>query len=698
MIVEKWSPPVTKRLPKRPITGFADLFGEQARLGAAVVSRLMTLLESWGYSRLQLPIVERAEAFSEEVIGHSPWPEWDTRSSFLLDVQNYSDGYRGVEGKTEALLIPEGTVSVARWLAGWVEGREAPFPLKVMYHCQCFRNEPVDKLSTTKLRQFEQVGMEILGSDDITADIETLDLVAEGLTILGVAHSHIRHRVSDIGIFNHLASGVAMDEQTRVALKESLDGIAEARAGGDRTRQEREQKTFMDTLQRIGQEGQQLTRWLALAETCTADVLKSHAAAVLPPALLEPIAERVGVLRRLGYDAVADLAVVRSHEYYTGMVMEIDVVEPGAVKIEVAGGGRYDRMIGAFVDSGITRIPAVGFAFGLQRLLELVRAPAKLQHVVSLPTAGEVDFVIERSNDYCSDRARAEALRARGLRVDLLTGNPAGGVHAYARRQGARVFRPAPDPLEALFSEAYSELFLQPRAGEVAEREIEALLGWIDAKDSPPKRFLDVPCGIGRHAVALARRGHTVVGIERSEEYRRKASEAARNAGVIERIEIREGDLRWLDLPSAAFDHATCLYNSLGYYDDADDYVLLCRLARALRPGGSLALEVLNRDWVLANYQDRRWMQDAASLLLESNRFDPATSSSVSEYCFARGGTDGAPKQFRFRLYSAHEIVSLLRKAGFAEITLASTLDGKAFDIRGSDKICLRATLANDPL
>ena len=68
-----------------------------------------------------------------------------------------------------------------------------------------------------------------------------------------------------------------------------------------------------------------------------------------------------------------DLSVVRSHEYYTGLSFELDVKVEEVKYVEIAGGGRYDKLVGNFVNNTtLSRIPSTGFAFGIERVIEML--------------------------------------------------------------------------------------------------------------------------------------------------------------------------------------------------------------------------------------------------------------------------------------------------------------------------------------
>ncbi|MCY3019745.1 MAG: ATP phosphoribosyltransferase regulatory subunit [Planctomycetota bacterium] len=685
-----------RTLPCDPLPGFVDCFGRTARAESYIACRLLSLFESWGYAPLKIPLVEHASSFSESITGHSPWPEWDARSSFCLEVLDYADGYRGVIRRSAAVLIPEGTISVSRWLAGLVRSGRAFYPIKVSYHCHCFRNEPLARLSGAKRRHFEQVGLEAIGSEHDYADIETLHLIAEGLLALGVGRSSIRHRISDITLFNFLAAELVVSEQERVFLKECLDAIAENRASGNQAEAGRFRNAYVDALERHGVVGKRLQAWCGLADTLSASPVASRLRGLLPQEPLERVDRRVAEMRALGFEAVADLSVVRSHEYYTAMTMEVDVVANGEVFVEVAGGGRYDRLIGAFLGSD-ARIPAVGFAYGLQRLLPFVAPADGPQAVMVWPSGADTDVVLPRSGAYRDDYCQAEAVRDRGRRVDVFLGDQSkpDAAEAYARTRGAEVFLPGQnDPLDALFSRHYPALYLDMIGEQRNETEVDEALAWLNVTDGRLCRILDVPCGIGRHSIPLARRGHRVRAIDRSADFLAIARARAKQAGVGELIEFQRGDLRWLNAGLADCDHALILYNSLGFYADEDDLATLKAVSRVLRPGGGLIVQMHNRDWILAHYQPLRWRRAGVTVLLERSTFEPMSSRSSSEYVYCADGgqapADARPLTAQFRLYSAHELVRLFCEAGFTDVVVGSTLKGDPFDPVTSCSVVVR--------
>src|SRR6266702_2077566 len=96
----------------------------------------------------------------------------------------------------------------------------------------------------------------------------------------------------------------------------------------------------------------------------------------------------------------------------------------------------------------------------------------------------------------------------------------------------------------------------------------------------PHARLLDVPCGGGRHSLALAARGHQATGVDLSSDFLREARKQAKERHLEVAWEQREMD----DLPwQNEFDGAFCFGNSFGYLDDAGNSRFLKAVARALK-------------------------------------------------------------------------------------------------------------------
>src|SRR5262245_62252316 len=120
-----------------------------------------------------------------------------------------------------------------------------------------------------------------------------------------------------------------------------------------------------------------------------------------------------------------------------------------------------------------------------------------------------------------------------------------------------------------------------------AEAQVDAIVALMGLEAGA--RVLDLCCGVGRHAIALARRGCLVTGVDRMAAYLDQARERARAAGI--EVELVRSDMRTF-VRHEAFDAAVNLYTSFGYFDDPlDDLRVARNVAASVRPGGRALFE-----------------------------------------------------------------------------------------------------------
>ncbi len=187
-------------------------------------------------------------------------------------------------------------------------------------------------------------------------------------------------------------------------------------------------------------------------------------------------------------------------------------------------------------------------------------------------------------------------------------------------------------------------------------------------------RVLDLCCGHGRHAVELARRGHQVTGLDLSPERLGMARERAARFGV--ELELVEADMR--RIPVSGFAAVLLLYESFGFLEtDAEHLQALKATWQALTPGGQLLLQVDNRDHVLTQ-PSRQWGGYGTFLWWEDNRFDPLTSRNHLRYTGLERATGASFEQsIHYRLFSLHELKTLVEAAGFEILGYWGSLEGQ---------------------
>jgi SAM-dependent methyltransferase len=201
--------------------------------------------------------------------------------------------------------------------------------------------------------------------------------------------------------------------------------------------------------------------------------------------------------------------------------------------------------------------------------------------------------------------------------------------------------------------------------------EVDAIVRLLGLE--PPARILDLPCGIGRHAAELARRGFAVTGVDLHEPYLAEARAAAPGAEWV------RADMREFRRPQA-FDAVLNLYTSFGYFEDPeDDRRVAGNALESLRTGGAFVIEMNGKEVLAAKYQERRWHElEDGSRMVERCIVEDGWRAVRSEWTLYRRD-ERRVTHFWTRLYAGTELERLLLDVGFAEVKLFSWFDGRPY-------------------
>jgi SAM-dependent methyltransferase len=233
------------------------------------------------------------------------------------------------------------------------------------------------------------------------------------------------------------------------------------------------------------------------------------------------------------------------------------------------------------------------------------------------------------------------------------------------------------EAFDALFSDFYLRAYAAVQRDEEARRQALAAVRLAGCREGGD--VLDVPCGFGRHTVPLAQAGFRVVGVDRSQAL---LAEARRRADGTAGLELIGADYRDLPLPDERFDAAVNLFSSLGYLGDEGDTRVLSEIRRVLRPGAALVIELLHRDLLVRRFAEQDWRSlGAARLLLEQRTFDAASGIVQTTQTLIDGDGRRESRSWSLRVYTATELVGMLRRAGFAEMRCLGDLEGAPFGL-----------------
>lgn len=214
----------------------------------------------------------------------------------------------------------------------------------------------------------------------------------------------------------------------------------------------------------------------------------------------------------------------------------------------------------------------------------------------------------------------------------------------------------------------------RPQVRAAADEEAAHIVRLLGIE--PPTRILDLPCGVGRHAVALAKRGFNITGVDVTASYLAEAAARAAEAGVEAQCEWVRGDMRsWRR--EGAFDAAINIYTSFGYFQDPeDDRRVAAGYYASLRPGGRVIFEMVNKDWLLKRFQASDWHEEPdGTIVLEQRNLSGDGSWLENRWLLIRGA-DRREVRFGHRLYNAQDLTALLEGVGFSGVRIYGSLAG----------------------
>ena len=218
---------------------------------------------------------------------------------------------------------------------------------------------------------------------------------------------------------------------------------------------------------------------------------------------------------------------------------------------------------------------------------------------------------------------------------------------------------------ERFFSDEYLMTVPPPTAAQISRQVdfIEQSLGLQKGA-----MVLDVGCGLGLHSIELARRGHLVVGLDLSLAMITRAAETAQQQGL--KINFLHADIREIAF-DGAFDAVICMGTTFGFFDDDANRDVLNRLYQALRPGGRILLDVVNRDYVVRWQPNLVWFEGEGCVCMEESDFNYFNSRLVVKRTVMREDGQQSNSEYSLRTYSLHELGQLTQALGFRVIEVS---------------------------
>lgn len=311
------------------LRGMNDILSNDYERFEYFISTASTIAKRYGFHYIETPLLEETALFKRSV----------GESSDIVGKEMYQFTDKG---GNDVCLRPEGTAGVVRAFVQNKLDKKGGIH-RFYYHGSMFRYERPQK---GRLRQFHQFGVESFGVDSVYEDALMIMMVADILKALGIGYSL---KLNSLGDQNCMP---AYREKLIAFIDTCGDAICEDCQRRKSTNPIRVLDCKNQACQNLYTQAPKLLNHLCTGCESDFETLKS-------------------ILDQHNINYELDTNLVRGLDYYSKTAFEFVSDEIGS-QSAIAGGGRYDRLI-EFLDGKPT--PAVGFALGIERLMELIVMP-----------------------------------------------------------------------------------------------------------------------------------------------------------------------------------------------------------------------------------------------------------------------------------------------------------------------------------
>lgn len=352
-------------LKKKPVTGMKDMMPDEMEIRDYVIHLIKETYKTFGFQSIETPCVEHIENLCSRQGGDN--------EKLIFKILKRGEKLKLETAKEELDIVDGGlrydlTVPLARYYAN--HSNELPAPFKAMQIGNVWR---ADRPQKGRFRQFVQCDIDILGEPGYLAEIELILATTAMLGKLGFKNFTVN--INDRNILKSMAAYCGFAEEDYDEVFISLDKMDKIGAEG-----------VTAELVELGYKKENVDAYLKLFSQIRPDVsgirdLKDKLGDFLSDSAadsMEMIISSVEAAKECDFQIKFDPTLVRGQSYYTGTIFEVSMDDFGG---SVAGGGRYDKMIGKFTGQDT---PACGFSIGFERIVMLL-----LENGYKVPEKGE---------------------------------------------------------------------------------------------------------------------------------------------------------------------------------------------------------------------------------------------------------------------------------------------------------------------
>lgn len=395
----------------KPQKGMQEYLPDAAYKRDLLMNIILDTYRSCGFTRIYTPAIESAENLDKSDGGDN--------LNLIFKILKRGEKLESALSKTpvdEKELCDLGlrydlTLPLSRYYAN--NRNDLPSPFKCI---QCDKVYRAERPQRGRLREFVQCDIDILGSDSICCEIELISVTCKALGKIGIGKFFVR--VNDRRILRGTLSSMGFPEESLDTVCVTFDKLDKIGAEGVAA-ELREKGMPEEAVNKLGE--------LISKSAITLDDMASYCEGEAAEAIasLKTIIDTSNQLSD-EYDVVFDPSLVRGQGYYTGTVFEVASEKFGGT---VAGGGRYDGLIGRFTGE---QIPAVGFSIGFERIFSIVT-----ENNIELQGKRTRVAILYKSEDILEAIRKSSELEASADVTLVLVTNPKKTDKFYSRAKNA---------------------------------------------------------------------------------------------------------------------------------------------------------------------------------------------------------------------------------------------------------------------
>lgn len=376
------------------VKGTNDYLPNEVEIRDYLQNEILKVYVENGFEHITTPVIEDIENLDKSDGGEN--------LNLIFKIMKRGDKLdkalaSGVTSQNENVLADMGlrydlTLPLSRYFANNKD--KLTLPMKCIQIDRVYRAERPQK---GRLREFIQCDIDIIGSESTDSEIELILTTTKALDAIGLKNYKVklndrrllRAVLQSFGFAENDLDSVCItfDKMDKIGLTGVVEELTEKGFAKD----------AVDNFEKFLSEGD-----------FTLESLKSRLEDKTPAESLEHIIDTVNELTGNAFELVFDLSLVRGQGYYTGTVFEVESID---FKGAVAGGGRYDHLIGKFLNEDI---PAVGFSIGFERIFGIL-----MNNGISIEQRADKIAVVYEDGQLKDAVKAADALRAQGKIASL---------------------------------------------------------------------------------------------------------------------------------------------------------------------------------------------------------------------------------------------------------------------------------------